>query len=420
MIDVYPDGRALNVQEGALRMRYREGYSKNVWMKADEVYEARLNLHATANYFGPGHRIRLEISSSNFPRWDRNLNTGGNNFDETEWVIAKNTVHHSAQYPSHLLLPVIESKAKVAPQFSKLAHTYSIVARDAESGEMGVAVQTHYFGVGSRVVWAEPGIGAVATQSFIEPAYGPNGLELMRNGKNAGEALATLLKADAGADVRQVGIVDAKGNVANHTGQRSIAEFCDIAGIGYTVQANLMWKPTVCEAMSKTYEGAEGDLAERLMLALESAEGEGGDIRGKQSAALLVVSGDASEPAWGGRVVDLRVEDHAEPLIELRRLLIIARAYELMNEGERYKAAGDLENVRAAFGKASVLVPDNHEIIFWHALALVDGGQVEESLPLFSKAFDMWPNWRELVQRMPASGLLPDDPALMQRITSVE
>ena len=420
LIDVNPDGRAFNVQEGALRMRYREGYSKNVWMKPHEVYEAHLDLHVTANYFGPGHRIRLEVSSSNFPRWDRNLNTGGNNFDETKWLIAKNSVHHSAEFPSHLLLPIIESNSDDEPQPSRLAHTYSIVARDSKTGEMGVAVQTHYFGVGSRVVWAEPGVGAVATQSFVNPAYGPNGLHLMRGGKSAGEALTVLLEADAHADVRQVGMVDAKGNVANHTGQNSIAEFCDIAGAGYTVQANLMWKPSVCEAMSKAYQSADGDLAERLMIALEAAEGEGGDIRGKQSAAVLVVSGDASQPSWDGRVFDLRIEDHAEPLIELRRLLTIARAYRLMDEGDEYMTQADLANAKAAYGKASALVPDNHELIFWHALTLAAAGQVDESLPLFSKAFEMWPRWRELLQRMPASGLLPDDPELMQRIVSLE
>jgi putative CocE/NonD family hydrolase len=420
LIDVYPDGRAFNVQEGALRMRYREGFSKKVWMEDDEVYEARLNLHATANYFGPGHRIRLEVSSSNFPRWDRNLNTGGNNFDETEWVIAKNVVHHSAQYPSHLVLPLIDAAGGGKPQPSQLAHTYSIVARDEETGELGVAVQTHYFGVGSRVVWAEPGVGAVATQSFIEPAYGPKGLALMRSGKNAAEALENLLSDDAGADGRQVGMVDANGNVANHTGQNSIAEFCDIAGAGFTVQANLMWKSTVCEAMSKAYKSAAGDLAERMMIALEAAEGAGGDIRGKQSAAMLVVNSDASKPSWDGRVFDLRIEDHAEPLVELRRLLTVARAYRLMSVGDEYMTRSDLDNAKASYGSASALQPDNHELIFWHALTLAAAGQVDDSLPLFDRAFKLWPRWRELVQRMPASGLLPDDPLMMERITSLE
>jgi uncharacterized Ntn-hydrolase superfamily protein len=241
----------------------------------------------------------------------------------------------------------------------------------------------------------------------------------MRSGKDAAEALTILLSADAGADVRQVGMVDAQGNVANHTGQKSIAEFCDIAGAGYTVQANLMWKPTVCEAMSKAYQSADGDLAERMMIALEAAQGEGGDIRGKQSAALLVVSSDASQPWWDGRVFDLRIEDHAEPLIELRRLLTIARAYRLMGEGDEHMSRDDLKNATAAYGRASALVPDNHELVFWHALTLAAAGQVDDSMPLFSKAFQMWPLWRELVQRMPAAGLLPDDPELMQRIVSV-
>ena len=317
-------------------------------------------------------------------------------------------------------LLTVTTRADKASEPMQLVHTYSIVARDAATGELGVAVQTHYFGVGSRVVWAQPGVGAVATQSFTDPAYGPNGLDLMRSGKTAEQALTTLLQADASANVRQIGMVDAAGNVANHTGQKSIAEYCDIAGTQYTVQANLMWRPTVCEAMSKAYESAEGDLAERLMIALEAAESEGGDIRGKQSAAMLVVSGDATQAAWDGRIIDLRVEDHPEPLIELRRLLTTARAYRLMSEGDKYMAQGDLENANAAYGKASALVPGNHELIFWHALTLSAAGQVDEALPLFSKAFGMWPRWRELVQRMPASGLLPDDPKLMQRIISVK
>lgn len=317
-------------------------------------------------------------------------------------------------------LTTVVTKADNVSQALRPVHTYSIVARDSETGELGVAVQTHYFGVGSRVVWAEPGIGAVATQSFIEPAYGPDGLDLMRSGKTATEALAALVNADAHADVRQVGMVDADGNVANHTGQNSIAEYCDIAGTEYTVQANLMWKPTVCDAMSRTYESAKGDLAERLLNALEAAQGEGGDIRGKQSAALLVVSGDASKAAWDGRIFDLRIEDHKEPLIELRRLLTVARAYRLVDEGDEYMTQADFANAKASYGKASALVPDNHELIFWHALTLAAAGEVDQSLPLFSKAFQMWPLWRELVQRMPEAGLLPDEPELMQRIISLE
>jgi uncharacterized Ntn-hydrolase superfamily protein len=297
-------------------------------------------------------------------------------------------------------------------------HTYSIVARDALTGELGVAVQSHWFSVGSGVLWAEPGIGAVATQSFLEPSYGPLGLALMRAGKSAEQSLNALLAADEHADVRQVGMVDASGSVANHTGVNAIIEHCDASGSGYTVQANLMWKPTVCTAMTRAYEQAEGDLAERLMAALEAAQGEGGDIRGKQSAALLVVSGDANEPAWGGRLVDLRVEDHAEPLVELHRLLIVARAYRLMNEGDEHMANGAVEKASAAYSGAARLVPDNHETIFWHAVTLASAGREDDAMPLFAEAFERWPLWRELVQRLPASGLLPDDPALMQRIVA--
>ena len=294
--------------------------------------------------------------------------------------------------------------------------TYSIVARDADTGQLGVAVQSHWFSVGSVVTWAAPGIGAVATQSFVDPAYGPLGLELMRAGKSADEALTALLAADVHENVRQVGMVDANGMVANHTGANAIIEHCDDAGEQFTVQANLMWKPTVCDAMKSAYLSSEGDLAERLMLALEAAEGEGGDIRGKQSAAILVVSGDRSLPAWGGRIIDLRVEDHDDPLTELRRLLTLARGYNLMTDGDDFVTEGDIDAAKGAYAAAEKLMPDNHEAIFWHAVTLADVGQFDEALPMFRQAFEMWPLWKELVPRLPGSGLLPDDPELIEKI----
>ena len=299
-------------------------------------------------------------------------------------------------------------------------NTYSIVARDADTGDLGVAVQSHWFSVGSMVLWAEPGIGAVATQSFIDPNYGPLGLQLMRGGKDASQALQALLAIDEHANVRQVGMVDANGVVANHTGDSAIDEHCDIAGENYTVQANLMWKATVCDAMSAAYLAADGDLAERLMIALEAAEGEGGDIRGKQSAAMLVVNSDRSLPPWSGRIIDLRVEDLAEPLVEMRRLLTMARAYNLMNEGDEFMMVGEIEQAVEAYGSAEALVPESHEMIFWHAATLAGAGHVDESLPLFEKAFAMWPQWRELVTRLPAAGLLPDDEELMQKILATD
>jgi len=298
--------------------------------------------------------------------------------------------------------------------------TYSIVARDSETGQLGVAVQSHWFSVGSIVSWAQPGVGAVATQSFVEVTYGPLGLQHMRAGKTATQALTALLAGDEHPEVRQVAMVDARGNVAVHTGENAILEYCDHAGEGYSVQANLMLAPTVCSAMVEAFESATGDLAERMMVALEAAQADGGDIRGKQSAALLVVTNDASLPAWGGRVFDLRIEDHPEPIRELRRLLTLARAYNHMNAGDEYFAAGEIEKAVEAYAKATELVPDNHEVLFWEAVTLATVGRLEESLPLFKKAFEMWPDWRELVQRLPASEQLPDDPELMQQILSVE
>lgn len=298
--------------------------------------------------------------------------------------------------------------------------TYSIVAADPDTGELGVAVQSHWFSVGSLVSWAEPGVGAVATQSFVDPSYGPLGLQLMRAGKTAPEALAALTGIDAHADVRQVGMVDANGGVATFTGEQSIDEHCDTSGVGYAVQANLMWRGTVCSAMATAFEGTQGDLADRLMAALDAAEAEGGDIRGRQSAAMLVVSNDVSLPPWGGRVIDLRVEDHADPLAELRRLLTMNKAYNLMNQGDEHMMQDEIDLAVEAYGAAEALVPDSHEMIFWHAATLAGAGHVDEALPLFVRAFDMWPKWRELVPRLPASGLLPDDPELIARILDAD
>ena len=302
---------------------------------------------------------------------------------------------------------------------SRPVSTYSIVARDAATGELGVAVQSHWFSVGSLVSWAEPGVGAVATQSFVDPDYGPLGLALMRAGKPAPDALEALLAVDDNAAVRQVGMVDAAGRVAKHTGENSIVEHCDVAGEGFTVQANLMWKPTVCTAMVEAFTTTDGDLADRLLRALEAAEGEGGDIRGKQSAALIVVSGDRSLPPWGGRVFDLRVEDHPEPLAELRRLVTMNRAYNLMNAGDEYMMRGEIDRAAEAYGDARALVPDSHEMVFWTAVTLAGAGRVDEALPHFAEAFRMWPRWRELVPRLPGSGLLPDDSELIERILAL-
>lgn len=313
--------------------------------------------------------------------------------------------------------PPVEAQRPEGP--TRPLATYSIVARDAATGQLGVAVQTHWFAVGSVVTWARPGVGAVATQSFVLESYGPLGLDLMAAGLSADEAMTALVSADGSASMRQVAMVDAEGDVAVHSGGDAILEVCDRTGRGFTVQANMMKNPGVCDAMTEAYRTASGDLAARMMAALEAAQGLGGDVRGRQSAALLVVSGDATLPAWSGRVFDIRVDDHRAPLVELRRLLTLARAYSRMDEGDDRLTEGDLAGALAAYREAHALAPDNHEMVFWTAVALVEEGRLEEALPLFRRAFEMWPGWRLMLRRLPAAGLLPDDEALLERILAV-
>jgi uncharacterized Ntn-hydrolase superfamily protein len=287
-------------------------------------------------------------------------------------------------------------------------HTYSIVARDPTTGDLGVAVQSHWFSVGSVVTWAEPGVGAVATQSFVDPAYGPLGLALLRAGKSPKEALDGLLAADAGRDVRQVAFIDASGRVAAHTGKSCIFAAGHEVGEGFSVQANLMEKPTVWPAMARAYRAAKGDLADRMLAALEAAEAEGGDIRGRQSAALLIVSGKPTGKPWAGRLFDLRVDDHPQPLVELRRLIKLQRAYNHMNAGDVAVEHKDNEAALREYKAAAALVPDSDEMVYWHAVALVGMGRTAEALPMFRKLFAKEPRWRELTRRLPASGLMPE------------
>lgn len=295
-------------------------------------------------------------------------------------------------------------------------HTYSIVARDPDTGEIGVAVQSHWFSVGPIVPWAEAGVGAVATQSFVDPSYGPLGLALMRAGKSAPEALAALLAGDSGREVRQVAMIDARGRVAAHTGKRDIAAAGHIVGEEFSVQANLMLNDTVWPAMAKAYTAARGDLAERMLAALDAAQRAGGDIRGRQSAALIVVSGEPTGRPWQDRVFDVRVDDSPDPLGELRRLVTLARAYNHMNAGDLAVEKGDHEGALIEYGAAEAMAPDNAEMIYWHAVALVNMGRVDESLPLFRRVFAMDPNWATLTPRLTKAGLLPDKPAVLRRI----
>ncbi|MBI3651756.1 MAG: DUF1028 domain-containing protein [Acidobacteria bacterium] len=298
-------------------------------------------------------------------------------------------------------------------------HTFSIVAYDPETGQLGVAVQSHWFSVGAIVPWAEAGVGAIATQSFIDPSYGKLGLDLMRAGKSAPEALKALLAGDEGRDVRQIAMIDAQGRVAAHTGAKDIPAAGHIVGKNYSVQANLMLNDKVWPAMSKAFETTKGDLAERMMAALEAAQEVGGDIRGKQSAALIVVTGKPTGRAWSDKIFDLRIDDHAEPIKELRRLVTLQRAYNHMNAGDLATEKGDNEGALREYGAAMKLVPDNAEMMYWTAVALVNMKRVDEALPLFKKVFAMDKNWLTLTPRLATVGLLPDDAKLIERIVQV-
>ena len=291
------------------------------------------------------------------------------------------------------------------------AHTFSIVARDPATGDLGVAVQSHWFSVGANVAWAEAGVGAVATQSFTEVSYGPKGLALMRDGVAAPDAMAQLIAADAQASVRQLGFVDATGRTAAHTGDKCIAFAGHHVGVGYTVQSNLMGNDKVVSAMSAAYEAAKGDLAARMLAALDAAQAVGGDIRGCQSAALKVVTGKKSATPWAERKIDLRVDDAPAPLVELRRLVGLARAYDHMNRGDAAIEAGDINGAVEHYSAAATAVPDNAEMVYWQGVALAGHGDFERAMPLFKKAFAADPGWIELTRRLPAAGLLSDKAA---------
>ena len=290
--------------------------------------------------------------------------------------------------------------------------TYSIVARDPVTGQLGVAVQSHWFCVGSIVSWAEPGVGAVATQSIAEPAYGPRALALLRDGAAAPDALARLTAADGEADVRQVAVVDAAGRVAVHTGARCIPHAGDVTGDGFSCQANMMRSATVWPAMAEAFAAGEGGLAERLLLALEAAEDEGGDVRGRQSAAVLVV-GAEGEP-WQ-REVDLRVEDHPNPLAELWRLLALHRAYELAEEADTLVGQGRTAEAAPLYERSSELAPDNDELLFWAGLAAAQTGDLETGLARVRRAMERNHGWRELLDRLDPA-IAPSAPAVREAL----
>jgi len=287
--------------------------------------------------------------------------------------------------------------------------TYSIVARDRDTGELGVAVQSHYFQVGPVVPWAIAGVGAVATQSMVNVSFGPLGLDYMKAGYRAEDALRALLAGDSQPEARQVALVDASGNVAAHTGAKCIPAAGHRTGDGFSVQANLMEKDTVWDAMFQAYTSTNAPLAERLLAAMDAAEAEGGDIRGKQSAAMLVVTGRPTGRPWEDRTIELRVEDAPDPLVELRRLLRVKRAYMAVNEADRLEEAKDLEGATRKLREAVQLAPEMVEICFWGGLTMVQAGQADEGYGLMARAVAKDKRWIETLHRLVAVDRLPAD-----------
>jgi uncharacterized Ntn-hydrolase superfamily protein len=299
------------------------------------------------------------------------------------------------------------------------AHTFSIVAMDPETGEMGVAVQSHWFSVGTIVSWGEAGVGVIATQSFVNPAFGPRGLELLKQGKTAQEVVDELIASDEGRDVRQLAVLSTDGTVASYTGKKCIPGAGNIVGENYSVQANLMLNDKVWSAMSEAFGNSTGPLAERMVAALEAAQEAGGDIRGKQSACILVVKGESTGKVWEDRLIDLRVEDNPEPIKEIKRLLKVHRAYDHMNAGDLAVEHGDMELAMQEYSAAENMFPANEEMKYWHAVTLVNNGDMGNALTLFKEVFSKNADWKILTPRLVPVGLLLTDDEGLKKILSV-
>jgi uncharacterized Ntn-hydrolase superfamily protein len=296
---------------------------------------------------------------------------------------------------------------KIFDQQQPFAHTFSIVARDEKTGDLAVGVQSHWFSVGTAVPWAEAGVGAVATQSFVDKSYGIKGLQLLKQGFTSKQALDSLLKADEGRDVRQVSIIDTKGNVATHTGVKCIKYASHITGVNFSVQSNMMLGSAVNDYMQDAFVKSQGKpLAERVILALEAAQKAGGDIRGMQAAALIVVPGQSTGKPWNERTVDLRVDDNPKPLVELRRLYNVHLAYEHMNNGDLAVEKNDMTLAMQEYNAAMKMFPSNFEMQYWTAITLANNKQVSKAIPMLKSIFSKDQNWKELTRRLPPVGLL--------------
>ena len=305
------------------------------------------------------------------------------------------------------VISIFTMKAQTTKPNDPLAHTFSIVARDDKTGEMAVAVQSHWFSVGTAVSWGEAGVGVVATQSFVNKSFGIRGLELLKQGKSPQEAMDFLLSDDEGRDFRQVAILDKQGRVATHTGKSCIDYAGQANGENFSVQANMMLNGKVVPAMEKAWkENNEMPLAERVVAVLQAAQNAGGDIRGKQSAALLVFAAEASEEPWNDKLIDLRVDDSENPIKEIDRLLKVFRAYEHMNQGDLYVEKNEMKNAMDEYNAAMEMFPENLEMQYWTAITLANDKQIERASEMLQNIYTKDKNWRELTKRLPKVGLL--------------
>ena len=286
------------------------------------------------------------------------------------------------------------------------AHTYSIVARDSVTVNIGVAVQSHWFSVGSVVTYGKAGVGVVATQSFVNPSYGPKGLALMEQGLSPQQALTVLLANDTGEMFRQVAFLNTKGEVATHTGSDCIEAAGHKQGKNYSVQANMMLNNTVWDAMATAFETYKGDFSDRILAALKAAQKEKGDIRGSQSAAILIVKGESTGNAWEDIVMDLRVEDNDNPVAELERLVKVHKAYDFMNKGDLAMEAGDTKLAESLYLSAQKLFPDNLEMKYWYAINLLNNKDFEKAHPILKDIFNQDSNWKTLTSRLLNNKLL--------------
>jgi len=296
---------------------------------------------------------------------------------------------------------------------SSMASTYSIAALDPETGEMGAAVQSHFFSVGTAVIWAEAGAGVIITQSVVNRQFGPDGLALLKKGNNAEKVLKRLLEYDPGRRHRQAAVLDAEGNSSVHTGEGCVREAGNRNGPYYSVQANMMLRDTVWWAMEKAFIESAGTLAERMLASLKAAERCGGDIRGRQSAALVVVKTQASGLADQDQVVDLRVDDNPDPLQELSRLLTLSRGYKFLEQGDEAMERQDAKGAMDLYKKACECLGDNPEALYWHGIALLNAGKTGEGYSLLAPLFQHDERWLELTRRLPESGLVSFDSSVL-------